>query len=141
MSMGHVSTHQLGIADLIRVERKNRAWAPAHIFFFSSACQIHHHVLYIEQSWKLAFNYGQELSTRKCLPFQWYEQRSMLFILHAGPDRASDHVSKAAARASAKKRQHASGRMIERPGRYRVESGGSTDRHGLRQPLSALRLR
>ena len=34
MSMGHVSTHQLGIADLIRVERKNRAWAPAHIFFF-----------------------------------------------------------------------------------------------------------
>ena len=65
----------------------------------------------------------------------------MLFILHAGPDRADDDVSKAAARASAKKRQHASGRMIERPGRYRVESGGSTDRHGLRQPLSALRLR
>lgn len=33
MSMGHVSTHQLGIADLIRVEKKNRAWAPAHFFF------------------------------------------------------------------------------------------------------------
>jgi len=83
----------------------------------------------------------QELSTRKRQPFQRYEQRRMLFILHAGPDRADDHISKAAARASAKKRQHASGRMIERPGRYRVESGGSTDRHGLRQPLSALRLR
>lgn len=33
MSMGHVSTHQLGIADLIRVEKKKRAWAPAHFFF------------------------------------------------------------------------------------------------------------
>ena len=83
----------------------------------------------------------QELSTRKRLPFQRYEQRRMLFILHAGPDRADNHISKAAARASAKKRQHASGRMIERPGRYRVESGGSTDRRGLRQPFSALRLR
>ena len=83
----------------------------------------------------------QELSTRKRQPFQRYEQRRMLFILHAGPDRAGDHVSKAAARASAKKRQHASGRMIERPGSYRVESGGSTDRRGLRQPFSALRLR
>ena len=93
------------------------------------------------QSQKLAFYYVQKLSTRKRLPFRCYEQRRMLFILHAGPDRADDHISKAAARASAKKRQHASGRMIERPGRYRVESGGSTDRHGLRQPLSALRLR
>ena len=65
----------------------------------------------------------------------------MLCILHAEPDRAVDHISKAAARASAKKGQHAPGRMIERPGRYRVESGGSTDCHGLRQPFSALRLR
>ena len=33
MSMGHVSTHQLGIADLIRVEKEKRKRAPAHFFF------------------------------------------------------------------------------------------------------------
>ena len=49
MSMGHVSTHQLGIADLIRVEKKNWAWAPVHFFFhprvkttitFSTSCNL-----------------------------------------------------------------------------------------------------
>lgn len=33
MSMGHVSTHQLGIADLIRVEKKNGRGLPPTFFF------------------------------------------------------------------------------------------------------------